>query len=1515
MKATFCAPRVVSSNLKKLIFTGFSVFSISCLFAQKYDLPKHISDRGIKSYEEYYHLREQQVNHEHDMAARLSSVNAFNEIMEDVFKIANVKEDDKAGFKEMLRERYLYKERFEMNNKILNGEINEQNIYAFKALKTKELASFYSSMYIKGQTSFYPDINTVKSNIDPLAVLDGAKQGGNTPFSLACNNEDFETTSAATVPGWNGRFGISGAVLNCGATTPNPMPTAGFNMGAINSGLNQHTFMTAGNDPVGGAALPVVSNLGGGGGASFRLGDLNDGCEGAELTKTFLVTSANTNFSYDYAVVMYDGHPASTAPKFTITMTDQAGNNIGCAAYTIDATQAANPANGYIQSGTFGLYYKPWSRVFVPLTAYLGQNVTIRFQVSDCNGYAHRGYAYLECTCAPFQLISSSPVICGNTNTTLTAPAGAASYSWTVLGGGGNIVSGANSQVVTVNQAGQYQVTMTAFGSGCSYTIDTTIAGGTVSPTANFTTTTVCAGVATNFTDQSNGNGVGITSWNWSFGSGGATSTNQNPSYTYPTPGLYTTTLTVNNGCADTYTANVNVIAQPTAAFTAPAVCQNAVTNFTNNSVNGTTYAWNFGDPGSGANNTSALQTPGHTFSTSGNFVVTLTVTAAGGCSSNTTQNITVNANPVPNFSSTSVCQGTATTFNNLTPGVPAIANWAWDFDNNATTDNTTQTPNNTYAAAGNFTSVLTVTTTAGCTGTFNAPVVVYPNPTALFTAPNVCDQQSMQFTDQSTINPNPTGDNIAQWIWGFGGQGVSNLQNPSFTFNGCNTYNITLTAITNHACTHTYNTNVTVYCKPVAAFTAPAVCFGTNTTLTNTTAGATSSDWDLDGNGTTDNTTHPILNYNMGNANTYNVSLIATNADGCKDTITQPVIVNPMPAPNFTATPVCLGNNTSFGSTSTISSGTINNYSWDFGDASALGNGANTTHSYASSNTYTVTLTTTSNNNCTASYSTTIVVHPNPVAAFISNTVCATTASQFTDQSAINPPTSGNTITNWAWDFNGDGVPDNLAQNPSFVFPGAGTFPVNLIVVTNNGCTHTINGNVTVNPNPQPSFTSVGVCQGVATTYNNTSPGNPAIQSWSWDFNNDGIQDNTTQNPNNTFPSYGTYNTVLTATTTNGCVGSFASTVDVYPLPNPNFTASDLVCLGSPTMFIDLSTVIANPGANQVTNWAWDFDNNGTSDNASQNPSYTMPNPGSSAITLTVTTNHNCQSSITHNIYVNYIPVAAFAVDDPDGCPDHVANFSDNSAIASGSIMNWNWNFGNGAIAFGQNPPAQSFQNTSYTTSQYYNVGLTVTSDSGCTHSITIPNFIQVFPRPKADFFNSNVDPDSYWTMDPTFNFFNASIGATALTWNFGDVFQSDPTANTSNAINPSYTYVNYEPHTYNVSLLAVNNYGCADSIVKPVEIRPAWTFYIPNCFTPNGDGVNDGFRGTGINIEDYGIWIFDRWGMMIWHSENLDQFWDGRMLGKDGIVQEDVYVWKVKFKDVFGQKHEKNGTVAVIR
>jgi gliding motility-associated-like protein len=419
-----------------------------------------------------------------------------------------------------------------------------------------------------------------------------------------------------------------------------------------------------------------------------------------------------------------------------------------------------------------------------------------------------------------------------------------------------------------------------------------------------------------------------------------------------------------------------------------------------------------------------------------------------------------------------------------------------------------------------------------------------------------------------------------------------------------------------------------------------------------------------------------------------------------------------------------------------------------------------------------------------------------------------------------------------------------------------------------------------------------------------------------------------TTSNP-------GTANVVLTFSVNavlNGCPGPNSTfNITVYPNPVANFSFTT-VCEGSPVSFTDQS--VANGGLTLST-WNWDMNGDGITDITGPNPQYHLP-VGSNTVNLLVGTGSvpSCTAQVAESVIVNPNPVANFSGINLQGCPIlQPTTFTDHSMVtAPSNIVSWNWNFGNGVTSGSQFPPSQSYSNTSHDLPSYYTVSLSIKTDKGCTNAKTINNYVEVYPSPVANFSWGPGDAD---IDQPIITFVNQAQGASpylpAQTYGqYGVEYYLGDTYNTSSSSNYIYNNTTFSHNysdpdwkdvveTYSVTQWVINSYGCTDSITKPVEIQPIFTFYIPNAFTPNGNGKNDGFKGLGIGIDNttYNLWVFDRWGLMIYHANDIDKAWDGHMLGREDkpVLQEDVYVWKVKFNDIFGQLHEYHGTVTLVK
>jgi large repetitive protein len=155
---------------------------------------------------------------------------------------------------------------------------------------------------------------------------------------------------------------------------------------------------------------------------------------------------------------------------------------------------------------------------------------------------------------------------------------------------------------------------------------------------------------------------------------------------------------------------------------------------------------------------------------------------------------------------------------------------------------------------------------------------------------------------------------------------------------------------------------------------------------------------------------------------------------------------------------------------------------------------------------------------------------------------------------------------------------------------------------------------------------------------------------------------------------------------------------------------------------------------------------------------------------------------------------------------------------------------------------------------------------------------------------------------------FMNQSTGATTYLWTFGD-------GQSSNSENPLHSYGSID--NYTVWLYAFDSFGCVDSISASIVVQDVFTLYIPNAFSPNGDGVNDTFMafGLGVDAEDYSLRVFDRWGKLVFHTTSINVSWDGSI---DGVKREElrttVYTYVIDFKDRKGLPHQRRGFVTAV-
>jgi gliding motility-associated-like protein len=192
----------------------------------------------------------------------------------------------------------------------------------------------------------------------------------------------------------------------------------------------------------------------------------------------------------------------------------------------------------------------------------------------------------------------------------------------------------------------------------------------------------------------------------------------------------------------------------------------------------------------------------------------------------------------------------------------------------------------------------------------------------------------------------------------------------------------------------------------------------------------------------------------------------------------------------------------------------------------------------------------------------------------------------------------------------------------------------------------------------------------------------------------------------------------------------------------------------------------------------------------------------------------------------------------------------------------------------------------------------------------VQAPFSIEVYPRPEpAIYFSPSVVTLLHNEVEFNGTYNNGPI--TYWHWDFGDYLSTTDTANTQNA-SYTYTYVS----NYPVMLIATNIYGCTDTVYRNISVTEEFTMYIPDVFTPNGDGLNDVFnvRGAGFVEEGFEMLIFDRWGQLIYKTNDVYKGWDGKVKGVE--AKNDVYVYKIRcFTTVQNIKKEFVGHVTLYR
>jgi len=1094
------------------------------------------------------------------------------------------------------------------------------------------------------------------------------------------------------------------------------------------------------------------------------------------------------------------------------------------------------------------------------------------------------------------------------------------SYSWD-FGDGSPIITVTNTNppatpidgVIThpYTETGTYTVTLTIVDRlGCTIVSDNSVKITVAGPVADFSAVnrTSCEenfDVTFTPTQTPIDPSVPIRQWIWNFGDGTIiTRNNSNPvthSYTNNQPyTAYNVSLTIEdvNECRSNVVLKPSYVKsyRPRASFYANSQirCNDKTVIFYNNSAAqgipaspNYKFVWNFGD-GSPLVSTNDASAQSHTYVNDGDYTVTLIVMDENGCTNTYIQNNYIRiVKPVADFApdgSITECAPISLGFTNLSQTFGQPATYTWDFGNSGT-GSTSEIPQPVIYPVPNDYNVTLTVNSLGCISTVTKPITVKgPRGNLIADVLPGCKPY--------TLNMQVTGTNISNYAWDYN-DGTPVTPSPS-----------------NHTVSHIYNL-----------------------------------------------------------AGIYNPNVILRSPEGCSFTLrpSQPIIVDSVKA-KFTADIIkfCDAGTVNFSNQSAVPAfSSFTSQQWNFGDGTTY-NGANPPpHQYNTPGSYAVTLQTTSQYGCTDLAQTSVQVNASPTAQINGAAInCLQPGSTLQYNASV---TSVEPITTYVWQINGVTMGQN---SPAFVvnYRQPGTHELALTVTTSNDCSFTVTRSIIIdsvvaNFNVDDNFH----CATGEVLFTNNSTSAFPISSFVWNYDNGITPTLPVTGGSYTYPLPGEYFPSLLLQTANGCSNSYTlpQMIKVYTAPIVTITGEEEKCAQNELRF---TSNIQSEDA--VVSTVWRLNNTIISNTTEA--AYRFTRAGDYVLTFTVTTQHNCVVVVTKNITIHPLPV-------PNASPK-TATICEQTTIQllANDGTKYTWTPAEGIIS-GANTatPVVSPANTT----KYY---VTVTNQFECvqtdsviitvdkrvrlTHSdnkvICIGQSVQLQAAGNTNQFvwspatglnnaaignpiatptqtttysvtgvSQNVCPNETGHVlvvvgnYPTVDLGNDIVITAGQQHTFNPIVSADvekyvwqPITGLSCTTCARPNFVADQDITY--SLTVTNQYNCSTTDEVNVKVLcNKGTIYVPNAFTPNGDGKNDIFYiGKSFGVQEIKSFnIFNRWGQLVFSRKNIQanepgSGWDGRVKGQM-VETTTVFVYTIEAICNEGLPVVIKGTVTLVK